>query len=71
MKISVFTDISVVGFYGYIGGKLDKKYQWNEYWWKLIEMLRKTSRNDEMRNNIHIRVVYIYIYIYIIFFDIL
>lgn len=32
----------------------DKKiYQWNSDWWKLVEMLRKTSIND----NRHIQVI--------------
>ena len=60
MKISVFTDTSVVGFYGYI-----KKYQW-KLWQKNIGeqklikthgMLGKTPKNDRKDNNTYIEVV--------------
>ena len=39
MKILVFTQILVMGFYGYIG-----KYQWDRNWSKLIKMLGKTLK---------------------------
>ena len=52
MKILAFTQILVMGFYGYIG-----KYQWDRNWSKLIKMLGKTLKKNERNDNTHIEVV--------------
>ena len=41
---------------------LEKKNWWDENWSKVIKILEKTPRNDQISNNTHIKAIYIYIY---------
>ena len=59
IEISVFTDISVLRFYGYIEniGEISvdifSQILMSENYLKLIGMLEKTSKNDKISKNTH------------------
>ena len=63
IEISVFTDISVLRFYGYIEniGEISvaifSQILMSENYLKLIGMLEKTSKNDNISKNTHFKVI--------------
>ena len=63
IEISVFTDILVLRFYGYIGniGEISvdifSQILMSENYLKLIGMLEKTSKNDKISKNAHFKVI--------------